>query len=234
MGDFILLALHPRLCPEQLSFHFSSSPICKDHLPLPQERAQNQVSPGWWSPLVVQAKTQPTKRLVKGFPRPEISMLKPSLFSSIPSSGMKTIRAIQGCLELGPGQTPWKELHAGWGQARTAVCVGSWGRARRAPRPPCLGLKSSPPFYSCVILITMEFSKWAPCWTKTRILGILPSYTPVDERSWLNKYSLIPECRLHAWKYMLHQRIAKSMTIFFFLVLVFFALFPFSHTPSSF
>lgn len=127
-GDFILLAPHPCLCPEQLSFHLSSSPIYKDHLPLPQERAQNQVSPGWWSPLVVQAKTQPTKRSVKGFPRPEISMLKSSLFSSIPSSGMKTIRAIQGCLELVPGQTLWKELHAGWGQAWTAVCVGSGGR----------------------------------------------------------------------------------------------------------
>ena len=94
--------------------------------------------------------------------------------------------------------------------------MGSWGRARRAPRPPCLGLKSSLPFYGCDILITIEFSKWAPCWTKTRILGILPSYNPVDERSWLNNYSLIPECRLHAWKYMVQQRIAKSMTFFNF------------------
>ena len=136
--------------------------------------------------------------------------------------------SFQACGHLG-GSATEKQVSGG-----AHGSVGSWGRARRAPRPPCLGLKSSPPFYSCVILITMEFSKWAPCWTKTRILGILPSYTPVDERSWLNNYSLIPECRLHAWKYMVHQRLAKSMTIFFFLVLVFFALFPFSHTPSSF
>lgn len=45
--NLILLAPHPCLCPEQLSFHFPTSPICKDRLPLPQERAQNQVSPGW-------------------------------------------------------------------------------------------------------------------------------------------------------------------------------------------
>lgn len=57
-----------------------------------------------------------------------MSMLKPSLFPSIPSSSTKTISAIQGCLELVLGQTPWKELYVGWGQARTAVCVGSWGR----------------------------------------------------------------------------------------------------------
>ena len=94
------LAPHPCLCPEQLSFHLPTSPVCKDHHSLPQERAQDQVSPGWWSQLVVQAKTQPTKRSVKGFPRPEIWMPKSSLFPPSLPPAQKLLRAIQGCLEL--------------------------------------------------------------------------------------------------------------------------------------
>ena len=63
-----LFALHPCVFPRwQLPFRFCAGPICKDASLFHRNGYRTQVSPGRWSQLAVQEKTQLTKMSVKGF-----------------------------------------------------------------------------------------------------------------------------------------------------------------------